>query len=340
MDSISEKIIEDIFTADKAILAEILDVSESDLSLIARQKAVSSGKLDLLYLCNDELLLIELKTVKFYTEIISQINGYYSDLLELQRQNKLINSSIKKIIIAIKATRNDYRICENEGIELRVYIPENVLAKFYENFKELSHFLHIQSGDYGVVRLGLLNSTLKLLGSGLSIEKISAKEKKAIKTIRNRIAVARHLNLVAKFRNEYFLTDLGNQFNELREGTNDRLSQKQRELMANFTKENPFYSPITYTIFSLVETVFILSKNTYLVPEKATRDYFVKLVGKATTWKTDKAKKTVTYIFANYASELEFLVKINNQLYITPKGIQAILLLQLNRSIKLIESRK
>lgn len=340
MNSISEKIIEDILTADKIILAEILGVYALDLSLIARQKIVSSGKLDLLYLCNDELLLIELKAVSFYSEIIDQINAYHSDLLELQKQNKLINSNIKKIIITTNAKQDDYRACENESIKLLIYNPEDVLSKFYENFKELSYFLAIQSGDYGVVRLGLLNPTLKLLGNGLSIEKISEKENQSIKTTKNRVSVATHLNLVAKFRDEYFLTNLGDQFNKLGECINNRLSQGQRELLSSFIKENPFYSSVTYTIFYLIETVFVLSKNDYPVPEEAARDYFVKSVGKTTTWKTERARKTATYIFSNYASELEFIVKVNNQFYITPEGIQAILLLQLNRSIKLIESRK
>ena len=53
-----------------------------------------------------------------------------------------------------------------------------------------------------------------------------------------------------------------------------------------------------------------------------------------------RARQTATYIFSNYACELEYLVKVNNEFFLTPKGIQAILLLQLNRSIKLIESRK
>lgn len=338
--SVSEKIIEDILTADKSILAEILSVSAADLSLIARQKIITSGKLDLLYLFNDELFLIELKVVDFYAEIIEQINGYHSDLKVLQKKNKLIHSDIRKIIVVTNAKPSAYRDCENENIQLITYSPEEVLSKFYENFKELSHFLTIQSGDYGMVRLGLLNSTLKFLGDGLSIDEISRKENRSIKTIRNRISVAQLLNLVAKFRNEYFLTDLGNQFNELRDVIDDRLSQKQQEILANFVIENPFYSSITFTIFTLIETVFVLSKNTYPVPKNAVKDYFVKSVGKTTTWRTDRARETATYIFSNYACELEFLVKINNQFYITPKGIRAILLLQLNRSIKLIESRK
>ncbi|HRK59350.1 MAG TPA: hypothetical protein PLI74_06885, partial [Candidatus Kapabacteria bacterium] len=135
--------------------------------------------------------------------------------------------------------------------------------------------------------------------------------------------------------------DLGNEFVRMGENIiDDRLNDEQVELLSNSIKENPFFSSVTYSIFSLIETVFVLSKNAYPVSKDALVDYFVKLVGKTETWRTEKARDTATYIFSNYACELQFLVKVNNEFYLTPKGIQAILLLQLNRSIKLIESKK
>ncbi|MDM8532353.1 hypothetical protein QUF63_14355 [Anaerolineales bacterium HSG25] len=83
----------------------------------------------------------------------------------------------------------------------------------------------------------------------------------------------------------------------------------------------------------------MLAKSLYPVPREIIQDYFVKSVGKTKTWKTEKARKTASDIFSNYACELELLADINNHFYIAPKGIQAILLLQLNRSIKLIETK-
>jgi len=339
--TVSEKVIEDILTTDKSMLSEILSVTASDLSLIARQKIVPSGKLDLLYLHKDELILIELKVVPFHGDIITQINNYEKDLLELQSQNKLIKVKIKKIILVTDAKEKDFQLCSENLIDLKSYKPEFVLSRYYEDFKELAAFLKIQSGDFGVVRLGLLKNTLNYLSEGLSIKTICSREGKSEKTIRNKISVAQHLNLVAKFKNSFFLTDLGNSFLGFGQKIiDDRLNQEQVELLASFVNENPFYSPITYTIYSLIESVFVLSKTSYPVPKEALKDYFVKSVGKTATWRTPKARETATYIFSNYACELEFLVKVNNEFYLTPKGIQAILLLQLNRSIKLIESKK
>jgi hypothetical protein len=341
IDSISEKIIEDILSSDKSILSELLSVNPGDLSLVARQKILRSGKLDMLYLCKDELLLIEVKVVSFYDEVIRQINGYHNDLKELQTQHKLISSKIKKIILVTAAKPEDIERCKEESIQVITYKPQFVLSKYYENFKGLSYFLKIQSGDYGVVRLGLLKSTLCQLSLGKSIKEICEIECRSEKTIRNRLAVATLLNLVVKFKHECFLTDFGNQLLEKGDTkVDDRFNDSQIELLSDFVKENPFYSSITYTIFAIIETVFVLAKNMYPVPEDAVKDYFVKSVGKGQTWRTNRARETATYIFSNYACELQFLVKVENHFYITPKGVQAILLLQLNRSIKLIESQK
>jgi hypothetical protein len=339
--TVSEKTIEDILGADKTILSEILGFNPANLSVIARQKILNSGKLDLLCMYNDTLVLVELKVVSFYSQIIEQINGYHKDLQELQGQNKLINAPIQKVILVTSCSSTDIMRCEQESIQLCIYKPEQVLAKYFENFKELSYFLTIQSGDYGVVRLGLLNTTLRLLGCGKTQEQISLAENKSIKTIRNRLSIAIQLGLVSKYRREYFLTEFGESFVQFGNlNLSDRLTDEQSNFLSDFVKESPFYSQITYTILSFLETIFILAKSSYPVDKDNAQHFFVKSVGKEQTWRTPRARSTATYIFSNYACELQLLALIGNQFYITPKGIQAILLLQLNRSIKLIESQK
>jgi len=338
--TVPEKTIEDILGADKAILSEILGYTPSGLSLIARQKSLNSGKLDLLCMYDDSLVLVELKVVPFYPQIIEQINGYYRDLQELQKQNKLINAPVHKVILVTSYSPADLKQCDQESIRICSYKPEIVLTKYFENFKQLSYFLTLQSGDYGVVRLGLLCATLKLLGDGKTQSQICVVEGKSIKTIRNRLSIAMHLGLASKYRGEYFLTEMGESFVKAGElKTTDRLTDEQSNILSNFVKESPFYSQITYTILSLLETVFILAKSSYPVDRNDVEQFFVKSVGKEQTWRTPKARSTATYIFANYACDLQFLATIGGKFYITPKGIQAILLLQLNRSIKLIESQ-
>jgi len=337
---ISEKVIEDILSADRSILAEVLSLQPSGLSLIARQKKLLSGRLDLLYLYENELLLIELKIVPFYDDIILQIQDYFRDLIELQNQHKLISANIRKIICVTHYEPNDIIKCDAEGIQILAYEPKLILSRYYDNFRELSYFLKIQSGDHGVVRISLLKSTLELLSTGNNLIDICKIEKRSEKTVRNRLAIATQLGLVTKYKNQYFITDFGNDFvmaNEV--GLSDRLSENQIDSLSDFVMEHPFFSSVTYTILAFLESTFVLAKNTYPIPRKVVQDYFVKSVGKTETWKTDKARETASYIFSNYACELEFLANVDNHFYITPRGIQAILILQLNRSIKLIETQ-
>jgi len=337
---ISEKVFEDILAIDKSILSEILNLNYSDLNLLARQKTVTSGIIDLIYLWKDELILIELKAVPFYLGIVDQSENYYEDLMQLQLDNKLVKAKITKIILVPYAKHTDYSECAKFNINLIVFDPKSILSKYYENFKEFSQFLNIKSGDFGVVRLGLLKPTLKLLGEGKSLNEISNLQNKSKKTINNRLSIATQLNLVGKIKYNYYLTELGEDFNYSNNKIDDRLNENQKEIIYSFVKENPFHSSVTYTIFTIVETVFVLSKNIYPVPKNLVKDYFVKSVGKIDTWGTERSKETATYIFSNYAIELELLVKVDNEFFITPNGIQFMLLLQLNRSIKLIENKR
>ena len=64
--TISERTIEDILSTDKTILSEILDYNPAGLSLIARQKILDSGKIDILCMYDDALVLVELKVVPFW----------------------------------------------------------------------------------------------------------------------------------------------------------------------------------------------------------------------------------------------------------------------------------
>lgn len=337
---ISERIIEDIFVLDKRLLANILNVNLEDLVLIARQKVLNSGLLDLLYVYQKQLFLIELKVVTFKDDFIKQINTYEKDLLDLQESNKLIDGEIKKYIFVTKFSKKNKVKCDGNNIHLKKINPAELFHKYHQHFKELSQFLKIKSADYGVVRIGLLNSTIFNIGEGYSINKISKIENRSPKTIRNRISVAIQLGLVIRNNNKFFLTELGNSFIKANENKiGDSLTNGQIDILYSYLKDNPLQSSIAYTIFTLVESVFVLSKSIYPVPFEDLKKYFVKTVGKENTWKSKKSKKTATYIFSNYAIELELISKMGNNFFITPKGIQSVLLLQLNRSIKLIETK-
>lgn len=278
--------------------------------------------------------------MRYEPAVKTQIKAYAKDLEELQREKKLISAEIRKIVLVTGASDHEIDSCKKEAIEVLIYSPDSVLTQFFENFRQRTYYMQLRSSDYGVVRLGLLKRTLKLLGDGHTVPEIASIEGKSKKTIHNRLSVSGLLGLTAKYKSDHFLTELGSSFvgaND--ESSDDRLNEKQAELMARFLGDNPFFSSITYTIFSMLESVFVLSKSAYPVSGRNVQDYFVRSVGKTETWRTPKARETATYIFSNYACELNFLAKVGDCFYLTPKGIQAILLLQLNRSLKLIETQ-
>lgn len=339
--NVTEKVIEDIFTTDKSLLASVLSVNQSDLSQIARQKKFDNRRiLDMLYLFQNELLLIELKAVPFYQDIISQINDYYTELIKLQSQSKLIKTKINKIILVTGASKDNYALCEKENIKLIKIDLEDILTKYYQNFRELSAFLNIQPSNRGVTRLYLIKTTLKLLSRGKSFNEICKIENKSTNTIHNRFAVAGLIGLVKKDKRDYALTSLGKSIIKAEDKISDeRFNVKQFELISDFIKENPFFSQITFSIMSVVDTVFILSKAEYPVKYDTFQDFFVRSLGKDKTWTQPQAQLTGTYHFANYAEELGFIQRVENYVFLTPKGIQAILIFQLNRSIKLINAR-
>ncbi len=340
--SITEKVIEDILSSDRSILAGVLSVNQGDLSPIARQKKFDNRRiLDLLYLHQNELLLIELKAVPFYSDIIDQINDYHNELLKLQSQSKLIKTKINKIILVTDARKEHFVACEKEKIRLIKFDIEEILSKYYQNFRELSTFLKIQPGNWGVTRLYLLKNTLILLNKGFTVSEICKIENKSIKTIANRFAVASLIGLLEKNKNGYSLTKFGKEvLAKDNFASEERFSVEQFNMISEFVKDDPFYSQITFSIMSVVDTVFILSKAEYPIKYENFQDFFVRSLGKNKTWIQPRAQLTGTYHFANYAEELGFVQKVDNHLFLTPQGIQAILIFQLNRSIKLINARK
>lgn len=339
--NVTEKVLEDIFSADKSLLASVLSVQQSDLNQIARQKKFANRRiLDMLYLCRDELLLIELKAVPFYSDIIEQINAYHSELLKLQSQSKIINTKINKIILVTDARKNDYTLCYKQDIKLIKFDIEEVLTKYYQNFRELSAFLDIHPSNRGVTRIYLIKSTLRLLKEGKSFNEICDMESKSHNTIHNRFALAVLIGLVEKNKKNYSFTSLGKNLMKIDDRISDeRFNEKQFELISGFVKENPFFSQITFSIMSVVDTVFILSKAEYPVRYDTFQDFFVRSLGKDKTWTRPQAQLTGTYHFVNYAEELGFIQRVEKNIFLTPKGIQAILIFQLNRSIKLINAR-
>ncbi|MDR0637691.1 MAG: hypothetical protein LBG27_02110 [Spirochaetaceae bacterium] len=185
-----------------------------------------------------------------------------------------------------------------------------------------------------------MKSTLLLLDQRKTINEICQIENKSRNTIYNRLIVACLLGILEKNKDNYIFTAFGRNL-LLKDDSisSEQFSERQFIMLSDFVKENPFYSQITFSIMSVVDTIFILSKAGYPVKYDIFKDFFIRSLGKDKTWIEGRSQHTGVYHFANYAKELGFIHQIDNNIFLTPCGIQAILIFQLNRSIQLIKAR-
>ena len=67
-------------------------------------------------------------------------------------------------------------------------------------------------------------------------------------------------------------------------------------------------------------------------------NYFRESSGKHFEWSTRKTTLDGNKMYSNYATELGLIGRVGDKFYITPDGISFILLLQLHKTIKVIDA--
>ena len=117
----------------------------------------------------------------------------------------------------------------------------------------------------------------------------------------------------------------------------DHVSEDQAGVLRDFIVEDPFASTTVLGIYSIVESVFTLSRNTYPVPSAMVMPFFRDATGKHFEWSQQKSVYNGTHMYSNYAIDLGLLGRSGDALYLTPDGVRFILLLQLHKSLKLID---
>lgn len=339
--NISESQVESALVANLAYLKEILQLND-ELKLVARQLRMQLGeqRLDLLLLGGKNLYLIELKITPFHTNYIQQITSYRNELISLQQSNKLINAEILLYLLVTSADGDQIVLAKQNNITVIAYAPLDVLRNYYNNLAVLTPFLKIKPNDYGVFNIGLINRTLVELTIGaMEQEEIASKINLSKGSVHNHLKLGLEFSLVRVRDRKYFLTDKGDEYIQ-NSNTNipiDNLTQKQINLLKELIAKDPFSSSSVFGIYCIVESAFLLSRNSYPIELYDLRKTFRTIAGKDNEWQTEKSLSTATYTFLNYAIDLELLGKIGQQIIITPAGFKFILMLQLHKSIKMIE---
>lgn len=339
--NISENQIEDAFVANLSFLQEILNLP-NELKLISRQLWLKAGtqRLDLLFLSGKDLCLVELKVENFSYDFVLQTCGYVEELKNLQLKNDLIAGNIKAYLLVTDAPQNNIEYANERNVRVVIYEPLNVLNNYFQNLSAVAPFLQIKPNDYGVFSLGLINRAIIKLYEGLTKQAEIAKRLNLSRgSVHNHLKLSIEFGLVRERNNNYFLTDLGD--NYVRQSPKgillDKLSMGQIEILKQFISKDPFYSSSVFGVYSIVESVFILSRNVYPINLEDLQKMFSIVSGKVKEWKAQKSLSTVTYTFLNYAIDLELLGKMGKKIVITPSGFRFILMLQLHKSLEMIE---
>ena len=340
--NIQESEVEDALVANLTYLNRLLGF-DFDLKLISRQLKLKDGeqRIDLLLLHSKDIILIELKVTRFYEEHLKQISDYIDELEKLQANGQLISGNIKGYILVTEFKKSELEFFRNTNVQLVKYEPVEVLKEYFDNLSEVAPFLKIRPNDYGVYSFGLINRAIKKLGEGINDkEKIIEQTQLSKFSIHNHLRVAKEFGLVRERSKKYFLTDLGDKFlAQMQDGKlADEISKQQAEIIKQFVAKDPFYSSTVFGIYSVVESAFLLSRNIYPIEFADLIQMFKTVSGKKFEWQAQRAQQTATYTFLGFATELGLLGKIGKQIVITPAGFRFILMLQLHKSIEMIES--
>jgi hypothetical protein len=337
---IRESQIEDILVNAPILVKKILNLTDEP-RLIGRQIMVPSGRLDILYSYKTDFLLIELKAVPFHKKFVNQLINYTKDVRNIQNNGNLLKADIRPYLLCTHVSERDINFSSQQGICSLNYNPEDILEYFYNNLKPIASFIGIKPIDIGIWNLHLINKFIYELVKINSVNELNNKVGGSKKTLYNKIKFANELKLVEWNPNKDFigLSSLGIEYIEAKDKYfKESLSDKQAELLRKFVIKNPYESSVILGIASIVESVFILSRNLYPVPINQLINYFTYSAGKIFDWKTEKARYNGTRMYSNYAADLGLIAKTENNIYLTPEGVKFTLKMQLHKSLKLVDS--
>ncbi len=338
---IRESEVESAFVLNLLLLKKILRLN-FDPKLIARQLKLYSGeqRLDLLLLSGTDICLVEIKINEFVVDNLNQILEYKKELEILQGKGELISGNIKSYLLVSDFLPINIQQCQLNDVILIKYSPLEVLESFYKNLSASASFLKLKPNDYGVYSLGLMNRTLSKISEGITEKKkISIATRLSKESTKNHIIIAEEFGIVRQRGINLFLTDLGDKFVSKikRDISFDELNIEQAEILKEFIIKDPFYSSTVFGVYSIVESAFVLSRNQYPVQFEDLVEMFKKICGKQTEWKTKRSQTTATYTFLRFAIDLGLLGKIGKKVILTPSGVKFILMLQLHKSIGMVE---
>ncbi|MEX0799905.1 MAG: hypothetical protein WD379_01665 [Dehalococcoidia bacterium] len=336
---VRESQIEDVLATYPELTQRIVG-SPQELRLIARQMALPSGRIDLLFSAGARLLLIELKVEPFRKVFLQQITSYAADLAQLQQHGELVQAAIDMLLLCPRFAATEEQLCLGQGVRPVPYSPEEVLMEFYQRLGSIASFISLRPSDHGLWNIHLIHRVLYGLAANPTIVQLAGATGLSERSIANHLRFAQELQLVSHEGRKFTLTEAGEEYVAAREASMPpgHTSEQQTEVLKSLIIKDPFASPTIFGVYTLVEAVFSLSRNGYPVPWDSLTTFFREASGKRFEWAAAKTEYHGTRMYSNYAAELGLLGRVGHNLYLTPDGLRFILLLQLHKSIKMIDA--
>jgi len=336
--SVRESQIEDVLATYPGIAARILGMRD-DLRLLARQMPVSSGRIDLLFSSGNSLTLVELKVVTAASGHVQQLVGYLNDVHQMQKDGHLVDARVTAVLLCPSFPTSVEQTCLTAGLRPLTYSTADVLESFFKELRALSAFITTRPSDHGIWNIHLINRALVELPRQRTLKELARAIFLSPRSVSNHLRFAQELRLVQRSGRFYELTVLGEEFVKYADSQApaEELSEKQAQCLREFIVRDPFASATVFGIYSMVDAVFTLARNVYPVPKDLAMNFFRDASGKLFEWSSQITAYHGLRMYSNYAADLGLLGTYGQDLYLTPDGLRFILLLQLHKSIKMVD---
>jgi hypothetical protein len=338
--NVRESQIEDVLAQYPDIAKAILGMAD-DLSLVARQKILPSGeRIDLLLVTGKTIVLLELKVGRYEPHFLAQILGYTGELANLQQTGKLVSGEIIPYLMCTDCTTQQVNDCSRKSVRLVKYSAEEVLEGFFSRMQSTASFMTLKPSNHGLWNIHLLNRILYALDKPKGIpdlQKISSLSKSSVASY---LRLAAELLLVRQEASQWALTDEGRKYvwNRAVNMPPEHLSDEQGAVLQEVIVQNPFSSGAISGIYTLVESLYNLSRNTYPVKAIHLADYFRQSAGTFFRWNARKTAMDAMRMYSNYAIDIGLVARMGEMYYLTPSGVRFILLLNLHKTIEMVDA--
>ncbi len=284
--------------------------------------------------------LLELKVGAFEERFVDQIVQYKNELAQLQSEDKLVNGFIDAYLLCSLMTDAQKQKCLELDVYPVEYSPEGVLDSFFARLSSQAGFMFLKPADHGLWTIHLLNRLLYAMSEAQSKKQLSAEVGLSESTIGSYLRFAEDLNLVEKSDKKFRLTGLGKKYvwNRDNQALVDYISDEQTRILQESIIKDPFAGRVILGIYTMVEVVFNLAKNTYPVPLDMITSNFRESSGKFFEWSSPKSAFDGTRMYSNYAIELGLIGRLGDRFYLTPDGVRFILLLQLHKALQIVDA--